>query len=87
MLGFDFAFQGLETLCDVYMGHKFISHFLFFLKIKIVKLNQLGLKLSAFNCFIVFWLFLLFVLNMFYSVSRLFFAPLVENRLITNADP
>ena len=87
MLGIDFACQGLESICDLYMTHKFISHFLFFLKIKVLKLNQLGLKLSFFNRFIIFWLFLLIVLNMFYSFSRLFFSPLVENRLITNEDP
>jgi hypothetical protein len=87
MLGIDFASQGLETICDLYMAQKFISHFLFFLKIKVLKLNQLGLKLSFFNRFIIFWLFLLIVLNIFYSFSRLFFSPLVENRLITNEDP
>jgi hypothetical protein len=74
------------TLCDLYMGYKFISHVLFFLKIKKFKLNQLGISLSSFNRFITFWLFFLVLLNMVCCVSRLFFAPIVENRLIGNSD-
>jgi len=69
------------------MGHKFVSHFLFFIKIKQIKLKQMGQSLSTFNRFIVFWLIFLVVLNLMSSASRLFFAPIVENRLIGNSDP
>ena len=87
MLGFDFACQGLEMLSDLYMGHKFISHFLFFLKIKLLKLEEVGLSLSSFNIFMIFWLFFLVLLNMICSITRPLFAPLVENRLIGSTDP
>ncbi len=68
------------------MGFKFVSHYLFFLTIKRLKLKQMSLQLSAFNYFIISWVFLLIFVNMLCSISRLFFAPLVENRLIGNTN-
>lgn len=73
-------------ISDLYMGYKFVSHFMFFLNLKRMKLRQLGLSLTSFNHLITFWLYFLVLLNMLCSVTRLFFAPLIENRLIGNTD-
>lgn len=42
MLIVDFISQALEMLSDLYMGFKFVTHFLFFMTIKRLKLRQMG---------------------------------------------
>ncbi len=86
LLYVDFIAQFLEIILDIFMGVKFVKHFLFFLRIKQLKLKELGLKLSNFNLFMVFWLLFLVISNLLCVLSRLFFMPIVENRVVGNED-
>jgi hypothetical protein len=69
---------------DAYMCQKIIKHFSFFLNIKIKKLNKDGLRLTCFNKVMLAWLVFIVTINMFDSVSRLFFIPFIENRIVGN---
>ena len=84
LLFVDFIAQFIETIIDIFMGIKFVKHFLFFLRIKQLKLKELGLQLSNFNRFMVIWLFFLVISNLLCVLSRLFFMPIIENRVIGN---
>jgi hypothetical protein len=84
LLSLDLISQSLETMGDAYMCQKIIKHFSFFLNIKIKKLNKDGLRLTCFNKVMLAWLVFIVTINMFDSVSRLFFIPFIENRIVGN---
>jgi hypothetical protein len=66
----------------MFMSFKLITHLRFFLRIKLKNLIMESKNFTCFNKFMLVWIIILIFLNLFNSLSRLFFSPLNENKLI-----
>ena len=78
----DFIASLMEIFGDIYMAFKAVSHFLFFIRIKRKKLENEGNHLSCYNFSIITLLFIVLIMNMWNSISRIFFTSIIEHELV-----